>query len=35
MTNNGKCAALFAGGVIFGSVGIKLLTPIWPPPDSA
>ena len=26
MTNNGKCAALFAGGVIFGSVGIKLLT---------
>ena len=26
MTNNGKCSALFAGGVIFGSVGIKLLT---------
>ena len=26
MTNNGKCAALFSGGVIFGSVGIKLLT---------
>ena len=26
MNRNSKCAALFAGGVIFGSVGIKLLT---------
>lgn len=26
MNANSKCAALFAGGVLFGSVGIKLLT---------
>lgn len=26
MNRNSKCAALFAGGVLFGSVGIKLLT---------
>lgn len=26
MNSNSKCAALFAGGVLFGSVGIKLLT---------
>ena len=26
MNTNSKCAALFAGGVLFGSVGIKLLT---------
>lgn len=26
MNTNSKCAALFAGGVLFGSVGLRLLT---------